>query len=115
MAKRNSNSSSNLPLFLIGGGVVIIIAILLWQFAAQKPQASSTSSAANIPYANVPRVSITDAKTALDNKSAVFVDVRDLDVYTTGHINTAVNIPLGDTEVRYRELDPSKWIIFYCT
>jgi hypothetical protein len=109
-------SSDRLPLFLVGGGVIIIMAILIWLFVAQSASSIPTQSAnSNIPYSNIQRTALTDARTALANKTAVFVDVRDLDVYNTSHISGAMNIPLADFETRYRELDPNKWIITYCT
>jgi cytoskeletal protein RodZ len=115
--KRKSNSNpSMLPILLIAGGVVVIFAILIWQLMSQSPTAAATQpSNANIPNANIQRVSLPDAKTALDNKTAVFVDVRDLDVYTISHISGAISLPLGEIETRFRELDANRWIITYCT
>ncbi len=116
--KRNTRPTANsMPLILIGGGLILIISILLWQGLSGTPQNTSTTPTANIniPYSNVPRVSLADAKAALDNKSAVFVDVRDLDVYNADHITGALSIPLGEFDARFSQLDPNQWIITYCT
>jgi 3-mercaptopyruvate sulfurtransferase SseA len=116
--KRPSNSFANsAPLILIGGGLVIIVSILLWQALASTPQANPLSPAADvsIPYSNVPRVSLADARAALDNKSAVFVDVRDTEVYNADHIQGALSIPLAGFDTQYSQLDPNQWIITYCT
>jgi cytoskeletal protein RodZ len=115
--KRKSGQNPNMfPIFLIAGGVVVIFAILIWQLVSQTPPSTATQSAnANIPNANIQRVSLIEAKTALDNKTAVFVDVRDLDAYNTSHISGSINLPLGEIETRIRELDPARWIITYCT
>jgi rhodanese-related sulfurtransferase len=60
-------------------------------------------------------VSLADAKAAFDSKSAVFVDVRDVDVYDTNHIQGALNIPLAVFDAQYTQLDRNQWIITYCT
>jgi 3-mercaptopyruvate sulfurtransferase SseA len=108
--------NNNIPLFLICGGVVLIIGLLIWQLLIQPPAAApAANTGGNIPFASVQRVSLANAKAALDSKTAVFVDVRDLDIYKANHINGAINIPSGEIETRYRELDPKQWIITYCT
>lgn len=116
MPRKSKPNNTLMPMFLIGGGMVLIIGLLVWQLLTQTPAAvPAPVNNANIPLASIPRVRITDAKAALDAKTAVFVDVRDLDVYQINHINGAVNIPFGEIETRYRELDPNQWIITYCT
>jgi 3-mercaptopyruvate sulfurtransferase SseA len=116
MSQKTVQNSILMPILLIAGGVIVIFSILIWQMVGQSPTAVATqSSNANIPYANIKRVSPAEAKTALDNKTAIFVDVRDLDIYNTSHISGAVNIPLGEIETRFRELDSKQWIITYCT
>jgi hypothetical protein len=101
------------PLLLIGAGAILIFAVLIWQFAASSKQLPT--AAPNIPYPAVQRVSLNDAKAALDRKEAVFVDVRAADVYQSNHIAGAISIPLDNIETRYRELNPNQWIILYCT
>jgi 3-mercaptopyruvate sulfurtransferase SseA len=63
----------------------------------------------------VERVSLADAKAALDAGTAVFVDVRSAAEYEQGHIPGALWIPGTELEDRLGELDPSAWIITYCT
>jgi 3-mercaptopyruvate sulfurtransferase SseA len=73
----------------------------------------------NIPLteAEVPRVSLEDAKTAYDNGAAIIVDVRSKEAYSAGHIPGAVNIQLGEFETASSNIDLPKdaWIITYCT
>lgn len=116
MPKKSSPSNSG-PLILIGAGILLIVGFALFQmFSIPTASTSSTSPAnLNIPYASIERVKLADAKAAFDQKSAIFVDVRDADVYQTSHITGASNIPLGETQARLREMDPAKWIILYCT
>jgi rhodanese-related sulfurtransferase len=63
----------------------------------------------------VERVSLTDAKAAFDAGSAVFLDVRDSSAYNLSHIAGALSIPINDLPSRLSELNPSTWIITYCT
>jgi len=65
----------------------------------------------------VKRVTIEDAKTAFDNGSAIFVDVRSENAFAAGHIPGAINIQLGEFETNPTELNLPKdhWIITYCT
>ena len=68
-----------------------------------------------IPESEVPRVSLADAKAAFDSGSAVFVDVRSAASYADSHIPGALSIPEPDIQSHLDKLDPSKWIITYCT
>jgi 3-mercaptopyruvate sulfurtransferase SseA len=65
----------------------------------------------------VPRVSVEDAKLALDSGEAVIVDVRSSEAYAEVHIAGAVLIPLGefDGNIANVPLDKDQWIITYCT
>jgi hypothetical protein len=78
-----------------------------------------TPSAANLPLSetDVPRVSVEDAKAALDGGEAVIVDVRSADAYAASHIPGAINIQLAEIESNPTalNLDKNRWIITYCT
>jgi hypothetical protein len=67
--------------------------------------------------AGVPRISVEDAKTALDSGQAIIVDVRSEDAYAAGHVEGAINIPLGyfETDIKNVPLEKDQWIITYCT
>jgi hypothetical protein len=129
-------SNSNQRLILIIGSIVVIAAgaILILsalpggpaatmpQSAAPQntaPQASvpqaAPTTAAELPYPEIVRVSLGDAKAAYDLKQAVYLDVRDADSYANSHIPDAVSIPLNNLETRLKELDPNAWILTYCT
>ena len=68
-----------------------------------------------IPYPDIPRVSVGDAKAALDLGTAVFLDPRGEPYYSQGHIPGALAITEEELEARLDELDPDTWIITYCT
>ena len=67
--------------------------------------------------ADVPRVTVEDAKAALDSGEAIIVDVRSAEAYTEGHIAGAISIPLGEFEnnIANVPLEKDQWIITYCT
>ena len=99
---------------LVGGGLLLIVAAFM--LANQTP-AAPTQEAAFVEevYPEIQRVSIDEAKAALDSGSAVFVDVRSAEAYQASHISGAINIPSEELEARLGELDKAQWIITYCT
>jgi 3-mercaptopyruvate sulfurtransferase SseA len=105
-------------LIVIGGGLLLIIAAALMagqiKPAAATPTALVSKQATEAP-SSIERVSLEDAKAALDSDAAVFVDVRGAEAYAASHIPGALSIPLAETETRLNELDPDQWIITYCT
>lgn len=118
----NRKSQNNLaPLILMIGGSLIILAVVIWQtievLTPMETSAEPVNSPSNsyIPYPDVERISLTDAKTAFDNGSALFIDVRDTEYYDARHIRGALNIPYSELETRMKELDPNQLIITYCT
>lgn len=112
-ARRASQNSSLIPMILIGAGVLLILAVLVWQGVSNSP--ANTTNQSNIPYPDVRRVSLADSKAALDQQTAVFLDVRDPATYDLAHIPGAINIPANEIDARLNELDPNAWIITYCT
>jgi 3-mercaptopyruvate sulfurtransferase SseA len=79
-------------------------------------QGQSTNTSP-LTEAQVPRISVEDAKAALDSGGAVIVDVRSADAYAAGHVEGAINIPLGyfETDIVNVPLEKDQWIITYCT
>lgn len=67
--------------------------------------------------ADVPRVSIEEAKAALESGAAVIVDVRSPDAFASSHVAGSSNVPLGDIEMNLASvpLEKDQWIITYCT
>jgi hypothetical protein len=120
--KKRAPQKQTLPiplLLAIGGGVLLIITAILVAGGNNPPAAGIPTTApdiqADIPYPEVERVSLTDAKAALDSGSTVFIDVRGDEVYAISHVRGALSIPLGELETRLGELDPEQRIITYCT
>lgn len=130
MSRRKKTSRKMTPpislLIAIGGGVLLIITAILVASSNNPPAAvtptttisnvqASTNLQADIPYPEVARISLSDAKTAFDTGQAVFLDVRGDQVYAMSHIPGALSISLSDLSLRLNELDKGQWIITYCT
>lgn len=117
MPKRKKTSKKpQFPLFLfIGGGIALIVAAFLLVNQNNQAPAAQTPIAEEIPYPEIARVSLEDAKAALDSGSAILLDVRSAEAFAGQRIASAVNIPTAEIETRLGELDPNAWIIPYCT
>jgi hypothetical protein len=114
MSKGNRPQRPILPLLLIAIGVVLVgaVAFSLLSSGGSGTASPTPSLDANIPYPEIDRVSLADAKAAFDTGQAVFVDVRGEPFYSDAHIPGALSL----TEDQLPdELDPSDWIITYCT
>lgn len=119
--RRKKQSRSILPLAMVVAGVILIVIPLVWlvqngsraaQPAAQVPPSADQ---ARLPFPDIERVSLADARAAYEVGSAVFVDTRGDPFFDSGHIPGALNIAEDDIEQRFTELDPQAWIITYCT
>lgn len=73
----------------------------------------------NLPQTEdaVPRVTVEEAKAALDSGAAIIVDVRSADSFALSHVAGAISIPLGyfESDIASIDLDKEQWIITYCT
>lgn len=85
--------------------------------SAQTSNSAKTSNAAPAadPLANVPRISLADAKKAFDEGGVVFVDTRAEVSYKPEHVKGALNIPAEAFQTRYAEVPKDKKIITYCS
>jgi 3-mercaptopyruvate sulfurtransferase SseA len=68
-----------------------------------------------IPYPDVPRISLADAKSSLDKGQAVLIDVRSQAEYDQSHAVGALLLPSDQVESRLTELPRDKLLILYCT
>ncbi|MBL8098405.1 MAG: rhodanese-like domain-containing protein [Anaerolineales bacterium] len=66
---------------------------------------------------DVPRISIIEAKAAVESGEAIFVDVRSAQSYAELHAKNAISIPLDvfETNINSVALEKTDWIITYCT
>jgi len=105
---------------LIAIGIALIALPLLTPAQAPSTPTLVISAATNVapgavPYPDVIRVTVGNARAAQTLKQAVFVDVRATEQYAQGHIPGAVSIPLSEFESRLNELNKDQSIITYCT
>ncbi len=80
-------------------------------------QAQNQSGGIPQTEADVPRISVEEAKAAFDSGQAIIVDVRSADSYSAGHAVGSISIPLDNFENNIGNLSLKKeqWIITYCT
>ena len=79
------------------------------------PQRDTGHGTGEIPYPEMPRISVTEARSRYDAGTALFVDVRTEEEYEMAHISDAILLPLADLEARYRELPRDVEIFTYRT
>jgi hypothetical protein len=104
------------PVILIGAGVLILLAVVIWQLTLMPTTTVVQSSPTfDIPFPEIQRVALVDAKKAYDAGTALFLDVRDGGTYGSKHISGSINITLADLESRVNELPKDRWIITVCT
>lgn len=109
-APRKSWSS---PVVLIAGaGLVLLAVALALALGGREPTANPVAS--DIPYPNVPRISLAEAKAEFDAGSALFLDVRTADEYASSHVRGARLLPLNELAMRYQELPRDVEIITLC-
>ncbi|MBN2115457.1 MAG: rhodanese-like domain-containing protein [Anaerolineales bacterium] len=96
--------------------IYILTAILLLMLLASACSGRPTQTEP-VTKSEVPRVSVTEAKAALDNGTAVIVDVRSPAAFEASHIAGALSIPLAEIEIDPAGLkfDKTQSIITYCT
>lgn len=118
MAKPQKTSTT--PFLLIGAGLLLMLAAVIWILTGKNNPTSPAAQAslpaqAELPFPEVTRISLADAKAAFDSGAAVFLDVRENDSYQSSHIPGALNIELAQLPAQLSKLDPAKSIITYCT
>lgn len=83
----------------------------------QAPPPQSQNNNAPQTEDDVPRISIEEARAAVDSGQAVLVDVRRVESYNESHAQGAISIPLEQFEANIASvpLEKDQWIITYCT
>lgn len=61
------------------------------------------------------RITVEDARAAIERGEALLVDVRTAESYAIEHARTAMSLPENDLMARANELPRDKLIITYCT
>lgn len=103
--------------------LVLSISACISQNTTRPDNVTRTQSPTSTPAAEddhtaeraVERISIVDAQAAVSKGEAVFLDVRQANVYQLGHIAGALSLPEGDIPLRGPSLPREKKIITYCS
>lgn len=119
MARKSGNEAVT-PIILLVIGSIIILAVVIWQTirvldkagTAVQPTATPVSF---LPYPDVPRLSLTDAKAVFDAGTATFIDVRGDPSYSISHIPGALDIAYADVQTGMSKLQKDQHLILYCT
>lgn len=115
------NSQRGTLFLLIAGGLLVIVATVLILIPRQDPRTAAPPEIENappqadIPFPEVPRISVEDTKAQFDANSAIIVDVRSPDAYASSHIPNSLSIPEEELEARVDELPKDAEILLYCT
>ena len=108
-----------LVVFTIALITVTLVSCSFVSTPTSEPQSNPTLPPDGLPLteADVPRVSVEEAYTTIQNGEAVVVDVRNLESYLSSHVAGALSIPLVqiETDLESANLDKEQWIITYCT
>ena len=83
--------------------------------ARASPPVSNTNGHDHAAETAVPRIGIMEAQAAADRGEAVFLDVRQMDAFRTGHIKGAIAMPEAEIVPRAGTLPKDKKIITYCS
>ncbi len=109
------------PMILLIVGVLLLVGgSAFYLFNSPEAAPTVTHTAVNvvepdIPYPDVGRILVEEAKAQADAGTAVIIDVRPLEDYATLHAANALSIPLTEINNRFSELPQNAEIITYCT
>ncbi len=116
MRRQNRTFSTPLLLLILGG--ILLAAGTLFYLLDRPPSVADIPDdhgESGLPYPEVARISLAQAKDTFAQDTAVIVDVRSSDEYAEAHIPNAISMPMQELETRYRELSPEDEIIIYCS
>ncbi len=120
--KSKAKNQQRIAIIAIVSGVVLLLIVGALALNDTPQSAPATVSEIpdyhneeGIPYPEVPRISVTEAKAQYDAGTVLIVDVRSQGEYDTAHVRNALSLPLADLDARYQELPKDTQIITYCT
>ena len=103
--------------------VVAMIAGVIMSIEGRPASSASSSQAStalplntgSLPYPEVPRISVEDTQTKLEQGQAILVDVRGKESFEKSHAAGALSLPEEEIGARLDDLPRDKEIILYCT
>jgi 3-mercaptopyruvate sulfurtransferase SseA len=113
LPRKKKNTRRPVVLLLIGF-LLMAGAIALFLSDLGVDQAAAPQSE-NIPFPEIGRTSLADARAAYNDGSVVFLDVRTPGEFAQSRIPGSINIPLDELADRLGELDPEDRFLTVCT
>ena len=121
--KPKAINQRRIAIFTIISGIVLLLVVGVLALGGAKQSAAPATVSEipdyhddqGIPYPEVKRIPVAEARAMYDAGTALFVDVRSQGEYDTAHVANALSLPLADLDARYQELPKDTQIITYCT
>jgi len=70
---------------------------------------------AKVPFPDVPRISLAEAKADFDAGTAVFIDTHSPATYETEHVAGSINVPATELAANIDKIPKGKKLIAYCS
>ena len=112
-------------LFSLSAAVVLgIVTLAACNSGEKRGNRSSGNTVSNFPAATpahvapsdgVKRITTIELRDALQNGTAIVIDVRGDDPYKQNHIKGSISIPFAQIQSRLSELPRDKMIVTYCS
>jgi 3-mercaptopyruvate sulfurtransferase SseA len=113
LPRKKKNTRRPIALLLIGFLLMVgAIALFLSDLGVDQVAAPQNNT---IPYPEIARTGLADAKSVYDTGSAVFLDVRTTAEFAQSRIPGSINIPLDELPDRLGELNPEDRFLTVCT
>ena len=120
--RRQQGSSLLIPI-AVGVVVVAMVVGIILSVEGQTPTTANTLqdntalplNTGSMPNPDVPRISLEETQTKLEQDQAILIDVRSSESFVKSHAQGAISIPEEEMGARLDELPHDKEIILYCT
>ena len=120
--RRQQGSSLLIPI-VVGLVVVAMVVGIILSVEGRAPSVANSLqdntalplNTGSMPNPDVPRISLEETQTMLEQGQAILIDVRSRDSFEKSHAKGAISIPEEEMGARLDELPRDKEIILYCT